>query len=180
MNDVNYLSEAELKELTAISKNVDTSFLEPFITTAEQMWVSDILGKALDTELKGYITGNTLSGDSETLVVDYIIPCSAYATWLEGSPWLRWRTTNKGIVTRSSDSSDPISDAEFEMYKKAINDKLHFYRDRLLEYLKDNQDTFPNWRDSSSNPINTKSRNSNGIHFYSRLNNRNYNPNDYK
>ena len=74
MDIVTYLTLQELKTNTAISKNVDVAYLEPFIDTSELMHIQPILGTALHTELIGEVEAGSLSGSNETLSVSFILP----------------------------------------------------------------------------------------------------------
>lgn len=146
VNDVTYLSVDDIKEMTSISENIDPQFLVPYIRSAEKMHVYDILGIALDSELKGMITGNTLSGVSYTLVQYYIKPLAAWSAYLAAIPFLAFKTTNKGVLRQGSDNSEIPGIPDINWFKQAIKDTQSFFREELLKYLEDNKDSFPAYR----------------------------------
>jgi hypothetical protein len=163
INDVNYITEVDLKDNTSISKNVDTNLLVPYIRSAEAMYVIDILGVALNTELKNQITGGTLSEVNKSLIDFYIKPASSWATFLSAVPFIAFKTTSKGVLRQNSDNSEvpPIQDLNW--FKQAIKDNMSFYRNELLNYLENNKDKYPNYR--PNNNSNSKKTYSNGIYL---------------
>ena len=165
MDDFNFISVEKLKQLTSIAKSVDIDFLLPYIPVAEQMYVEDVLGSALTTELKTQLQNATISGDNETLYENHIVNTSAYWSWYEASMFLNYKTYAKGVMKQSSDNSDPVTKEEFEMFRQGIKDKAVFYRNRMLEYLKDNKEKYPLWRNSEENPINKSETYSSGIYL---------------
>ena len=166
MDNFTFLTISQLKEMTAISKNVDVSYLEPFIQTSEEMHVLPILGTALTSELQGEIEAGTISGSNETLWVQYINPCSAWYSFFECSPFIHTKAFNKGLVHQFSNNSNSIDFDTFKNYKQSIKDKSTFYRNRLIEYLSDNAELYPNWRvDTNDCDQYTKKQWSGGIYL---------------
>lgn len=149
-NEVTIISVDDLKENTSISKNIGALFLEPYIGVAEDMHVYDVLGLALKSEILNQITGGTLTGNNYTLVEVYIKPLACYATWLEASPFIAYKTTAKGITIQTSDTSQPITKDDLEFYRQAIRDKVSFYRNRLIDQLKNNSTLYPAYRSSDN------------------------------
>lgn len=144
--DVTYSTTESLKDNTSISSNVDPKSLLPYIQSAELMNVLPIIGVALDSDLKQKIIDNNLTGTSQTLVYEYILPVSAYASWLDSSTFMYSKTTNKGLVHQTSDSSTTIDFETFKQYRQSIKDKLHFFKQRLVNFLEDNKTTYPLYR----------------------------------
>ena len=163
--DITYNSVDSLKENSSISKNVDPNSLLQYLQSAEMMHVLPIIGTALDSSLKDMITGNTLSGDSHTLVYEYIIPVSAYAAWHDASTFMHIKTTNKGVVHQFSDSSSTVDFETYKHYRRSIKDKLTFFEQRLKTFLDDNASTYPLYRSDDDCDINHNDFSS-GIFLY--------------
>lgn len=160
-----FLTVDYLKEITPISLAVDVNTLMPFVSVGETLHVYDILGTALKDSLLTMIENHTLSGNSEILVEDYIIPCAAWFSFFEASVFIIYRSENKGITKKFSDNSQALDKDEFAIYRQAILDKAQFYRTRLVDYLENNQTLFPLWRCSSTNPINASKGNGSGFYL---------------
>lgn len=163
MINVNYISVEDLQELTSISQNVDPIFLEPYIRSSEAMYVTNILGTALDTELKSAITGNTLTGNNYTLVQFYIKPFAAWSTYLSAIPFLAFKGTNKGILRQNSDNSTIPSIEELNYLKQNVKDMQSYFKDNLMDYLNDNADLYPNYRTDVTKADNKS--NGNGLYL---------------
>ena len=157
----NYLTTNALKNLTAISANVDVSLLENFIPISESMSIDPILGLALSTEIRTQIDADTISAANQNLLDNYILPASAWSTFLEASTFLFMRTEAKGITKKYSDNSQAIDIKEFSLYKQSIMDKKTFYCSRLIDFLELNKTSYPLYRsDDRDKP---RKSNSSGI-----------------
>lgn len=148
--DVTYCTVEKIKEITAIVKTVDPSYIEPHIENSEILEISPILGCALDTQLKGEILDGTLSGLNETLVDDYIVPCSAWYSYHNAIPFLAIKSFNKGLVRQGSDNSTPASLEEIRFMQQSVSDIATSMANRLIDYLNNNEALYPNYRTGSS------------------------------
>ena len=171
--DTTYLTIEKLKKITAISKNVDVSLLENNIETSEELNIVPILGTALNSQLISEIEAGTLSGNNLTLVDSYIIPCSAYFAWYDASIFLWAKTMNKGIVKQHSDSSDALDKEELILYRQSIKDKAFGYQSRLIKYLENNINLYPNFRVNLDDMQYKTKGNSSGIFLGSAIKTRN-------
>lgn len=143
---INLITVEDIRENTSISNSIEVDTLQPYISGAEQMHCYGILGLALLTEIKNQISGNTLTDLNAVLLNDYIKPLCCFATWLEASTFLNYKSTVKGVVKQHSDSSESTSLDEFTFFRSAIKDKVAFYQDELKKYLRINKDLYPLYR----------------------------------
>lgn len=164
MIDVNYITLEDLQELTSISDNIDPKFLVPYIRSSEAMFVSPVLGTALDTVLKQAITGNTLTGNNYTLVQYYIKPLAAWSAYLNGVPFLAFKATNKGLVRQNSENSTPLTVEEINYLKQSAKDMQSHFKDTLIDYLEANTTLYPSYRSQNCDAGSGRS-NANGIYL---------------
>lgn len=157
MNNITFTTIDRIKQDTAISSSVNPELLEPFINTAEIFWLKDTLGLALWSELKDAISGDTLTGANYTLVENYIIPCSNWFSFYEASIFLFYRVEAKGFTKKFSDNSQPLEKKEFEMIRQQILDSAHTWRNIMIDYLNDNESSFPNWKANNQSNNTSKS-----------------------
>lgn len=151
MNDIELITTDDIKEVTSISKNVDPTLLEPFISIAEKRYVYEILGTALTSELKNQITGHTVSTPNQKLLLHYIRPLAAYASWYEAAPFIHFKTVQKGIVKQTSDNADNVTPEEFASYRASLKEKVKWYQDELKCFLDDNANAYPQYRSGNAN-----------------------------
>ena len=72
MSYVLFISEAKLKDSTAINLNVDPQILLPYVLQAQRIYIEPKLGTDLYQKLEAEITAGTLTGAYKTLVDEYI------------------------------------------------------------------------------------------------------------
>lgn len=164
MNETTFLTVDYLKEITPISSALgdQTSLLLPFISVAESMHINDVLGIALKDDLLSKIENNSLTGDSLTLVENFIIPTSAWYTFFEASTFIIYRAESRGITKKYSDNSQALDRQEFANFRQSILDKAVFYKSALVAYLEANKSKYPLYR-SDCGVI--KTGNSSGIYL---------------
>ena len=72
MTNVFIISEANLRQFTDINNNVDSELLKNAIREAQDIELQRVLGTKLYNKILDDIKNNTLSGNYETLVLDWI------------------------------------------------------------------------------------------------------------
>lgn len=137
------VSTNELKNLTSIGQNLDCELLTPHLLIAQQLYLEPVLGCALYNDIISRYDNNWLTGDTQTLYEEYLVPAIAYSAWYSLSPFLNWRTSRNGINKSGTDTLQPIEIQEFSMYSSKVENLMRFYLKRLEDYLKCNKDLFP-------------------------------------
>lgn len=135
-NNTLYISTQHLKDNTVINNNVDNELLEPFIIQAQNKHIEPIIGTGLFNEIKTNIQNNTVSGDTKTLLDDYIQPCLKEWVLYESLPFINYKLTNKSVGTKSSDNSEPAELNELQYLRKNVRDTAEYMSQRLTDYLK--------------------------------------------
>ena len=145
-----YISATRLKRDSAMGGSVDDNLMMPYILLAQDMYILPILGTDLDAKLKSEIQADTLAGDFKTLVEDYIQKALVQFAFAELAPFMRLRFVNNAIVIMGS--TDQSSSATYEDIKPLIDraqDAAEFYRQRTIDYLRDNSSSFPEYSSNS-------------------------------
>jgi hypothetical protein len=141
-----YISATRIKKDTALGGSVDDNIIMPYILLAQDMFILPILGTDLDAKLKSDIQGGSLTGDYKTLVETYIQPCLVQAAFSELAPFLRLRFVNNAVVVMGA--TDQSSSATYDDIKPLMDratDAAEFYRQRLIDYIRDNTSAFPEY-----------------------------------
>ena len=149
--DLTYCTVEDIKKITAIVNAIDGEYIEPFLLSAEEMHIYPVLGDALNTELLNEVEQGILSGSNELLVINYIVPASAWYSFYDGVPFLSMKLTNKGLNQAFSDSSSPVDIDRHKMYSQNVKDKAIFYLNRLRTFLNENANDYPNYRSDDCN-----------------------------
>ncbi len=140
---------ADIQKVRAVSNNVTENRLAPYITEAQDIDFRGLIGKEFYEVLLTPVT-------PATFPVTYKYPelKNEYAPYLAYYAYARFLTQNQitstdhSIVTKRNDWSDPISDATLS---KAVNSARGAgveYGNRFIEFMNDNVDTYPEWKDT--------------------------------
>jgi hypothetical protein len=145
-----YISATRLKKDSAIGGSVEDDLIMPYILLAQDMNILPILGTDLDAKLKSDIQGGSLTGAYKTLVEDYIQPALVQFSFVSLVPYLRLRFVNNAVVVMGA--TEQSSSATYEDLEPVMNtatDAAEFYRQRCIDYLRNNQSSFPEYSTNS-------------------------------
>ena len=141
-----YISSTRLKKDSAIGGSVDDNLIMPYILLAQDMNILPILGTDLDAKLKSDIQGGTLAGAYKTLVETYIQPALVQYSFVSLVPYLRLRFVNNAVVVMgATDQSSSASYEDLEPLMNTATDAAEFYRQRCIDYLRNNSSSFPEY-----------------------------------
>lgn len=140
-----FISEQYIKDMSYLDENVDVNLIRPIIKEAQDIHIHTLLGSALYLQLvaqvvAGTVTTGTIS--NKTLLDDYIAPALKYWTLYEGIDVLTFKMTNKSIMYKNSENSNPISVSDVKRLMDRLKDKAEWYSKRLVAYLQENTATF--------------------------------------
>tara|TARA_R100000700_G_scaffold33070_1_gene40699 strand:+ start:648 stop:1229 length:582 start_codon:yes stop_codon:yes gene_type:complete len=149
-----YISATRLKKDSAIGGSVDDNLIMPYILLAQDMHILPILGTDLDAKLKADIQGGSLTGAYKTLVETYIQPALVQFSFVSLVPYLRLRFVNNAVVVMGA--TDQSSSATYEDLEPVMNtatDAAEFYRQRCIDYLRNNESSFPEYSSNSGSDL---------------------------
>lgn len=144
----------QLKLLTSISSTMDCELLQPHLLIAQQLYVAPVLGDALYTDILTKFDANTISGDTQTLLDEYITPAIGFSSWFSAAPFLAYKTQRSGIQALASPDNTPVTVEELSLYISRVENLKDFYCERLQSYLYANQSKFPLYRQADAQKTN--------------------------
>jgi len=149
-----YISATRLKKDSAIGGSVEDDLIMPYILLAQDMNILPILGTDLDAKLKSDIQGSSLTGAYKTLVEDYIQPALVQFSFVSLVPYLRLRFVNNAVVVMgATEQSSSASYEDLEPVMNTATDAAEFYRQRCIDYLRDNTSSFPEYSSNSGSDL---------------------------
>ena len=154
-----YISASLLKRDTALGSTVDDNLLQPYIRIAQDRWILPALGTQLDDKLKSDIAQDTLTGDYQTLVEDYISPALVQLTFAEVAYVVRLRFANNSVTIGSSEQGGSASMSDIRKVVEQSQEIGMFYRERLIEYLTFNSGSFPEYTSNTGADLSPSRRN---------------------
>jgi hypothetical protein len=130
-----FISPEDLVKRTAINGNVDRDQMIQFIKIAQDIHVQAILGTALYNRLKTDVLNNTLAGNYQTLLEDYVQDVLVHYSMTEILPFLAYKVSNGGVFKKQSENSEGIEKSELEYLIQRERDIAEHYGRRLVSYL---------------------------------------------
>ena len=158
-----FISEQKLKESTAINLNVDTNILLPYVRQAQKLYVETKLGTQLNQKLKDLITagtiGNVANAAYKTLLDDYIGDMLPNWAFYHAIPFLRFKIENGNIYSKTSETGTPLSTEEAQHLREEVMNTASYYRERLIDYIRNNTSSFPAYNTNSGADVSPSSEN---------------------
>jgi len=149
-----YISATRLKKDSAIGGSVEDDLIMPYILLAQDMNILPILGTDLDAKLKSDIQAGSLAGAYKTLVETYIQPALVQFSFVSLVPYLRLRFVNNAVVVMgATDQSSSASYEDLEPVMNTATDAAEFYRQRAIDYLRNNTSSFSEYSSNSGSDL---------------------------
>ena len=150
MARIQYLISVDnLKKQGLIHDNVDTKILARCIRIAQDLNIQSSLGTPLYKAMLTRVENNNWNSDYRLLQNDYIIP--ALVAWVDyhASIFLNVKMTNKNVGRMSDETRTANSDSQQGYFKNRLVDIAEHYNNRLIGFLKDNDDKYPEYKDTT-------------------------------
>ncbi len=148
-----FISEAKLKDSTAINLNVSTDLLLPYVRQAQKLYVETKLGTDLTQKLKDLIVAGTIGNVGneayKTLVDDYIGDMLPNWAFYHAIPFLRFKIENGNIYSKTSETGNSLSTEEAQHLREEVRNTAEYYTERLIDYVRNNITSFPEYNTNS-------------------------------
>lgn len=138
-----FISEKYVKENSAIDENTDYKKILPTIWQSQIQYIQNLLGTKLYDDLKTKVIADTITGDDETLMVDYISDALLYWVQYELQIPLLYEFRNKNVSTNRSDNATPVDLKASYRIENRYKDKAEFFSKRVSDYLCANKELYP-------------------------------------
>jgi len=152
-----FISEAKLKDSTAINLNVDPEILLPYVLQAQRIYIETKLGTTLYEKLESLITAGTISNVGneayKTLVDEYIGDCLPSWAFHMCIPYLRFKTENGNIYSKTSETGTALSTEEAQHLREEVRNNAEYFTERMIKYITNNISLFPEYNTNSGADI---------------------------
>lgn len=135
MAQVLLVTREDILKLTPINGNVDTDKITPFIKSAQDIHIQDILGTDLFNKIIDGIENSNLPADYNTLLVSYVQPVLCHLAAADFYMFHGYEIANGGIYRHQSENSTTPSKNEIDMLVQRQRDIGDHYRRRLMDHL---------------------------------------------
>ena len=158
-----FISESKLKDSSAINLNVSTDLLLPYIRQAQKLYIETALGTELTQKIKDLITagtiGNVANAAYKTLLDDYIADVLVNFSFFHAIPFLRFKIENGNIFSKTSETGTALSTEEAQHLREEIKNTGEYYRERLIDYIRNNTSSYPEYSTNSGADVNPSTAN---------------------
>lgn len=152
--DALFISQQYLRDKSIINDNTDWELIQPTIIMCQDLYLQKVLGTTLFEDLQDKITNDTLNADETNLIKKYIQKMLHWYIVMKATDIFKFRYTNKGVLIKSSDNSQPISESESAKFKDECKATAEEYAELLTKYLVKNSALFPNYNVYDSTGMN--------------------------
>lgn len=138
------ISEAKLRQFTDINDNLDSALIKNGVREAQDIELQRILGTKLYDQVLSYVDSGTVPAAYQTLIDDYIQDFLLYAAYYEVLEAIYIRPRNNGLLTpQGGENSSSVDRSMYDVKRQSVKNKKEFYAEILVNYLIENQQTFP-------------------------------------
>ena len=152
-----FISEAKLKDSTAINLNVDPQILLPYVLQAQRIYIEPKLGTTLYEKLESLITAGTIGNVGneayKTLVDEFIGDCLPSWAFHMCIPYLRFKTENGNIYSKTSETGNSLSTEEAQHLREEVRNNAEYFTERMIKYITNNISLFPEYNTNSGADI---------------------------
>ncbi len=152
-----FISESKLKDSTAINLNVDPQILLPYVLQAQRIYIEPKLGTTLYEKLESLITAGTIGNVGneayKTLVDEYIGDCLPSWAFHMCIPYLRFKTENGNIYSKTSETGNALSTEEAQHLREEVRNNAEYFTERMIKYITNNTTLFPEYNTNSGADI---------------------------
>lgn len=135
MAQVLLVRREDILKLTPINGNVDTDKITPFIKSAQDIHIQDILGTKLLDKLIAGIAASNLNATYTALLTEYVQPVLCHLAAADFYTFHGYEIANGGIYRHVSENSMTPAKEEIDSLVQRQRDIADHYRRRLLDHL---------------------------------------------
>lgn len=139
------ITEKLFKQHSPVTSNTDITEFVPYISIAQELHISNILGEDIMDELCSQIESNSLTATNSRLILR-IAPALSFFAVYQALPF-HWATiVNKGITIRESENSKGVDIKDLAQLRQWIKNDADTLKTQLVDFLNKNKADYPLWK----------------------------------
>lgn len=147
-----FITRNDIIKNTPLGGAIDADALLPFVRTAQEKYLLNLLGTVLYNKIQDDIEASTaFSGIYQTLVADYIKPTLIWYSCVEYIPFSAITFKSNGAVKHISEQSVSPGKNEVDYLLSKALDNASYYATRLQDYLLAYSSQIPEYLQSVGN-----------------------------
>jgi hypothetical protein len=149
-----FINRNDIIKNTPLQGAIDADALLPFVRTAQDKYLKNLLGTVLFDYLQAQIVANTVSSLSvyyQDLLDDYIKNSLMWYSAVEYIPFSNVQFKSNGAVKQQSEQGVAPSKSEIDYLKQQAQNNADYYALRLQNYLIAYSNNIPQYLESVGN-----------------------------
>ena len=147
-----FITRNDIIKNTPLGGAIDADALLPFVRTAQEKYLLNLLGTVLYNKIQDDIEANdSFTGYYETLVTDYVKPTLIWYSCVEYSPFSAITFKSNGAVKHISEQSVSPGKNEVDYLLSKALDNASYYATRLQDFLVAYSNQIPEYLESVGN-----------------------------
>ena len=144
-----FITRNDIIKNTPLGGAIDADALLPFVRTAQEKYLLNLLGTVLYNKIQDDIeAGESFTGYYQTLVQDYVKPTIIWYSCVEYIPFSAISFKSNGAVKHISEQSVSPGKNEVDYLLSKALDNASYYATRLQDYLTANSSNIPEFLQS--------------------------------
>lgn len=138
------INQKYLAKYSPLPVNYNFAEVMNYVPVAQEIWVRPILGDEFLEEIEYQVEKNQVTDEVSTLFTEGgLYQYLAYATCLEGLPFLWTHLSEVGLTKGKSENSESISLKDITYVEAHLRRQVEFLKDSFIKWICSHQDSFP-------------------------------------
>lgn len=151
------ISEDTLKTETVLNDNVSAEYFGSAIETAQEIYLQQLIGTSLLTDLCEKVRDNRLNNDDKMLLDEYITPFLKFKVLAEVTLPIAFKYRNAGVVQTNNEYMYNTTMKDAQQLATHYDQRANFFAIRLTDWLCANSNKFPAYRNTTSGELSPNS-----------------------
>lgn len=141
---MNIINKSLLSKYSPLPINYDFSEIMNYVPIAQEIWIRPLIGYDLMDELEDQVENNNLSQENQALMTEgFLLQYLAYATCLEGLPFIWANFCEQGITLGESDSSKSVTLKDLTYIQQHLRNQVEVLKDSVKRYICEHNNYYP-------------------------------------
>jgi hypothetical protein len=147
-----FITRNDIIKKTPLQGSIDSDRLLPFVQTAQEKYILNLLGTVLYYKLQADIeAGTPFTGYYKDLMDDHIKPTLIWYSTVEYLPFSGVQFKSEGAVRHESEQSKAVSKNDVDYLLQKSMNNADYYATRLQNYLISYSNQIPEYLESIGN-----------------------------
>lgn len=147
-----FITRNDIIKTSPLQGSIDSDRLLPFVKTAQEKYILNLLGTVLYYKLQADVeSGTPFTGIYQILMEDHIKPSLIWYSCVEYLPFSAVQFKSEGAVKHQSEQSQAVGKTEIDYLVQKAQDNAEWYVTRMQNFLIAYNNQIPEFYESVGN-----------------------------